>query len=278
MATASDQGWPLNPATVRVACPGIPLNLHPAVAPLFAELIRRIDAVKGAGFMQSSGGKNVRAVRGYEDRYARLLKRGAVEAAEELLSNHSWALAGDFRAGTNPQRANGPTDMPANTAQICADISPHLSWGGSWGGSRRDPMHFEYLGTPAQAAADVARLTAPTQEDDLDANQAKMLQEIHDELFKRLPNRVGPNASQEGDGADTILGFAANADGYGTRIERYLHSDEFADRIATRLLNATVEPALTMKDGNVTSQKISVTQALTRAQEASIIRQRGEIK
>lgn len=150
MATASDRGWTVNPTTVRVACPGIPLNLHPAVAPLFAELIRRVDAIKGAGFMQSSGGKNVRPVRGYEERYART-------KSDELLSNHSWGLAADFRAGTNPMSTALVTDMPPNIKQIAADCG--LQWGGSYSG-RKDPMHFEFIGTPAEAAQAVARLTS----------------------------------------------------------------------------------------------------------------------
>lgn len=151
MATASDRGWTVNPATVRVPCPGIPLNLHPAVAPLFAELIRRVDAVKGTGFMQSSGGKNVRPVRGYEERYART-------KSDELLSNHSWGLAADFRAGTNPMSSVLVTDMPANIRQIAAACG--LQWGGNYSG-RKDPMHFEFIGTPADARAAVARLTPP---------------------------------------------------------------------------------------------------------------------
>lgn len=148
MATASDRGWPVNPDTVRVDCPGIPLNLHPAVAPLFAELIRRVDAIKGPGFMQSSGGKNVRPVRGYETRYAQT-------KSAELLSNHSWGLAADFRAGTNPMSLLLRTDMPPNIKQIAADCG--LQWGGSYSG-RKDPMHFEFIGTPAEAAQAVAHL------------------------------------------------------------------------------------------------------------------------
>jgi len=152
MATASARGWPINPATVRVPCPGIPLNLHPAVAPLFAALIARIDAIKGPGFMQSSGGKNVRPVRGYEDRYAQT-------KSVELLSNHSWALAADFRAATNPMSTRLITDMPANTSAIAASCG--LQWGGDYAG-RKDPMHFEFMGTPAQAAAAVAALNPDT--------------------------------------------------------------------------------------------------------------------
>lgn len=159
MATASDRGWgfPTKDDLVLVPCAGIPLRLRKEVAPLFAELIRRVEAIKGVGWMTSSGGNNFRPVRGYEDEYENLLNRNLKAAAEELLSNHSWALAADFRAATNGMRDYLKTDMPSNFLQILAEISPHFEWGGSYKG-RKDPMHVEYMGTPAQAAADVARL------------------------------------------------------------------------------------------------------------------------
>jgi hypothetical protein len=120
------------------------------VAPLFAEVIRRVEAIKGVGWMTSSGGYNFRPVRGYEDKYA-------ATKDDRWLSNHSWALAGDFRAGSNGMSRTLKTDMPSNILQILAEVSPHLEWGGSYEG-RKDPMHIEYVGTPEQAAADVARL------------------------------------------------------------------------------------------------------------------------
>lgn len=155
MSTPTQRGWGKPPAarTVRVPCAGLALNLRPEVAPLFAELIARVEKINGRGWMLSSGGANFRPMRKYEQKYKQT-------KSESLLSNHSWALAADFRAATNPQMRNGPTDMPGNMEQICREISPHLSWGGTWGGDRRDPMHVEYLGTPDDAARDVARLNA----------------------------------------------------------------------------------------------------------------------
>lgn len=71
-------------------------------------------------------------------------------------SNHSWGLAVDLNATRNPMTDDGKvhTDMP--------DWMPKLwrrwgfAWGGDYRGSRKDPMHYEFLGTPA----DAARLTA----------------------------------------------------------------------------------------------------------------------
>lgn len=172
MATATARGWSLRPATVRVPCAGIQLNLRPEVAPLFAELIRRVEAIKGSGWMVSAGGYNARPVRGYELKYAST-------NSETYLSNHAWGLAADFRAGTNGLSNTLKTDMPSNIRQIAAACG--LEWGGDYAG-RKDPMHFEFVGTPAQAAAAVARLTAPTQEDLLSALTPDEQREVLDRL------------------------------------------------------------------------------------------------
>lgn len=174
MATATARGWSLSPATVRVPCAGIQLNLRPEVAPLFAELIRRVEAIKGPGWMVSAGGYNPRPVRGYELKYAST-------KSESYLSNHAWGLAADFRAGTNPMSTRLVSDMPPNIKQIAAECG--LQWGGSYAG-RKDPMHFEFVGTPAEARAAVARLNPPQpQEDDLTPEQAQQLADIHKALI-----------------------------------------------------------------------------------------------
>lgn len=57
--------------------------------------------------------------------------------------------------------------------------------------------------------------------------QALQLDEIHGEVTKRLDNRRGPAGTQLGNGgADTVLGYAANADGMGYRLERAVHGLE----------------------------------------------------
>jgi len=56
----------------------------------------------------------------------------------------------------------------------------------------------------------------PPREDDLTPEQDHMLRVIHAEVTKRLPNRRGPQGAEiPGGGADTVLGYAANADGFG---------------------------------------------------------------
>jgi hypothetical protein len=67
-------------------------------------------------------------------------------------SNHSWGLAVDLDAPSNPM-----TDNPKATHTIGSYASGVASrYGFRWGGDyvgRKDFMHFEFMGTPASAAA-----------------------------------------------------------------------------------------------------------------------------
>lgn len=78
-------------------------------------------------------------------------------------SNHSWGLAVDVNAPKNPMlygqpgwqalHDSGRTDMPAWVPPLW---KAHMfGWGGDYS-SRQDAMHFEFMGTPA----DAARITA----------------------------------------------------------------------------------------------------------------------
>lgn len=130
---------------VRIPCPGIPLNVHSRIAPLFTALIGEVDTARrlsGKSPLNSSGGYVNRDVRG----------RPGVK------SNHSWGLAADFNAATNPMQNTLLTDMPHRMPEICEQ------WGFRWGGTyqgRKDPMHVEFMGTPAQADSFVKALTKP---------------------------------------------------------------------------------------------------------------------
>lgn len=77
----------------------------------------------------------------------------------KVLSNHSWGLAIDLNATINPNTHDGKvhTNMPPSVIEAAHTWG--LSWGGDYHGLTKDPMHFEYLGTPA----DAMRLTASIQ-------------------------------------------------------------------------------------------------------------------
>lgn len=91
-------------------------------------------------------------------------------AGTQTASNHSWGLAVDINAPRNPMRSPLTTDMPAWLPQLWESYG--FAWGGRWTRTP-DPMHYEYMGTPAQAAAHTARalteLTPPEDDPDMPA-------------------------------------------------------------------------------------------------------------
>lgn len=65
-------------------------------------------------------------------------------------SNHSWGLALDINAPKNPYGSTLVTDMPAWMPELWARYG--FRWGGAYSGVK-DAMHYEFMGTPAEAAA-----------------------------------------------------------------------------------------------------------------------------
>jgi hypothetical protein len=96
----------------------------------------------------------------------------------DRLSNHAWGLAVDMNSNTNPIRSYSSVDgVTACQTPIVTDMPRWMiqtaeKWGLYWGGYgwnsgcqsletqrtivSRDPPHFEFRGTPEQAAAIVA--------------------------------------------------------------------------------------------------------------------------
>lgn len=62
-------------------------------------------------------------------------------------SNHSWGLAIDVNWGRNPMKRPLTTDIPRWMIDLWA------RYGFAWGGDYGDPMHFEFMGSPADADA-----------------------------------------------------------------------------------------------------------------------------
>jgi hypothetical protein len=69
----------------------------------------------------------------------------------KIPSNHSWGLAIDINAPTNPLKPDGPlvTDMPAWMPKLWTSYG--FIWGGSYPTARKDAMHYEFVGRPADA-------------------------------------------------------------------------------------------------------------------------------
>lgn len=133
------RGWPANRQGDMVQIRGggvtVPAGVHREIAALTTWLLQRTV---------ESGH---RLVPGWCWGYARRPIRGTLTP-----SNHSWGLAVDLNAPKNPVGRRG--DIPMHVVRLWEAWG--FEWGGHWEGRRRDPMHFEFAGTPA----DARRLTA----------------------------------------------------------------------------------------------------------------------
>jgi hypothetical protein len=122
--------------------PGIPLHVNPRVAPLHQALANELKGARqpGAPALSSSGGYIKRRI-----------------AGTNTWSQHSWGLAADFNAPTNPYtRGSLVTDfIPSEARRLAAKYG--MSWGGAWT-SVRDAMHFEFAESTSAADRRVAAL------------------------------------------------------------------------------------------------------------------------
>jgi hypothetical protein len=71
-------------------------------------------------------------------------------AGSTAWSNHAWALAIDVNWQTNPYTSPLKTDIPVWYRHLWNRYG--FAWGGDYSG-RKDAMHFEAMGTPAQMQA-----------------------------------------------------------------------------------------------------------------------------
>lgn len=76
-------------------------------------------------------------------------------------SNHSWGLAIDLDAPSNPMTTNPAARHTIGSYASRMAARYGFRWGGDYTG-RKDYMHFEFMGTPASAAV-LTRTVRPTQ-------------------------------------------------------------------------------------------------------------------
>ncbi len=156
----------------RAVAPGIPVGVVrglPDAQPLFEGFLREITA---AGYPVKEFGM-------YVFRCTSNSRKSCDGQTRDQLSNHSYGLAVDFNTTANPELTyfgvNGATacatpmktDIPVWVVRAAERWG--LYWGGyGWGGGctspshqrssvLRDPMHFEFRGTPETARAILAR-------------------------------------------------------------------------------------------------------------------------
>lgn len=131
-------GWPncQEARWVPLNVPGLNVSfgwVHERVAELARRLIQEC-AMRGYRFKDGQcWGANCRPVRG-----------------STTPSNHSWALALDFNSAFNWLGRSDGGDIPRWMVELWNEHG--WRWGGSYSG-RKDPMHFEFMGTPEQATA-----------------------------------------------------------------------------------------------------------------------------
>jgi hypothetical protein len=132
-------GWPLcqgaagNIVSVYAEKSGARFNVHRRIAVLVDTLIDRMEARGYLCKPAQCGAFNCRAISG-----------------TKTSSNHSWGLALDINWTDNPYTSTGRRLIPNWVADEI--FNPYgFAWGGDYSGRRKDFMHFEFLGTPAQA-------------------------------------------------------------------------------------------------------------------------------
>lgn len=105
-------------------------------------------------------------------------------------SNHAWGLAIDLNSSKNPMTEDGHvhTDMPSWVPETAAKYG--LFWGGHYSGSRKDPMHFEFLGSPE----DVSKF--PTGNSFIPAPHLPPTLEEDEEMFILNPVTDGNDTTQ----------------------------------------------------------------------------------
>jgi hypothetical protein len=137
-------GWP-NPRTdhlVTAVCGAnrIKLPVRSEIAPLVQRLVADLERQHGPFHPGQCWGFANRAIRG-----------------SSTPSNHSWGLAIDLDAPSNPMTTNpsAPHTIGSYASGMAARYG--FRWGGDYVG-RKDYMHFEFMGTPASAAALVRRV------------------------------------------------------------------------------------------------------------------------
>ncbi|RZT87434.1 D-alanyl-D-alanine carboxypeptidase-like protein [Pseudonocardia sediminis] len=138
-------GWPscngakaAGTATVSADLSGVRVSVHKRIARLVDLLM---DATEKRGYRLKSGhcgGYNCRAISGTNSP-----------------SNHSWGLAVDLNWQSNPYVRPRRTDMPVWMPLLWNRYG--FAWGGNYGSNgtrgKADAMHYEFMGSPADADA-----------------------------------------------------------------------------------------------------------------------------
>lgn len=158
-------GWPdcqRNQIVTVSFSGGLRLPVHRGISELVGLLVQETEA-RGYDVKEGeSWGFACRAIRGTSSP-----------------SNHSWGLAVDINAPSNPMGSRLVTDMPSWMPLLWE------AYGFRWGGryrSRPDAMHYEFMGTPSDAVRQTQRARdafALREDDDMLRDGASMKRPVH---------------------------------------------------------------------------------------------------
>lgn len=144
------KGWPQctpsgsDRATVVADRSGSRVSVRKALAVLVDALIDWTERPDGGNYLlkpEQCGGFNCRPI---DDTNAP--------------SKHSWAVAVDLNWEDNPCSTNIRHTVPAYVASVWNRYG--FAWGGDYKGPKKDWMHFEFMGTPSDAAERAAAALA----------------------------------------------------------------------------------------------------------------------
>ena len=112
------------------------VNVHRKIARLVDILLEETERRGYTIHKEQTGGYSNRAIR---------------KANPKKPSNHSWGLAVDINSIINEFRTDGKlvTDVPVWMPKLWNKYG--FAWGGAYKHNRKDPMHFEFMGSPADA-------------------------------------------------------------------------------------------------------------------------------
>jgi D-alanyl-D-alanine carboxypeptidase-like protein len=157
-------GWPScggarnNLATVTFRLSGVRVTVHKRIARL-VQLLG--DATEARGYrakLGQTGAYNCRPISGTQSP-----------------SNHSWGLALDWNWTDNPYTTNPALNhIPGWMVALWNRFG--FAWGGAYSGTRKDYMHFEFMGWPEDADAMTALALTELNQGDEDMAQVPQQQ------------------------------------------------------------------------------------------------------
>lgn len=154
MSDASDRGWgagwpDCQGGTIDTSFSVSGTRFPGGVRVELCELVSRlVQETKNRGYQFGNDGDPSYGCWGYNCRSI---------SGSNTPSNHSWGLAVDINAPSNPHTDHLVTDMPDWMPELWTEYG--FRWGGTYN-DRPDAMHYEYMGTPQDAARDTERARA----------------------------------------------------------------------------------------------------------------------